>query len=220
MAMLDFELFDQHHDSCASIRTVIDLAFLKYNLCTITMILFIRLLLVQLVLVIATSTTHAQSDSPGPSKETTPIIKEKVKARHSFKLSLIPGAGQISNKQYWKLPIVYGALGLGATLIFKERSSRKKLTESLQIYCAEIANTNRCQDNSGLASNDPFIKSIAGKRQSSIRTRNLLYIGTGLVYVAQTLDGYLNSRRSNPQGGLSAVVRTADGLGFGIAYQF
>jgi hypothetical protein len=31
MAMLDFETFDQHHDTCASIRTVIDAAFLSIS---------------------------------------------------------------------------------------------------------------------------------------------------------------------------------------------
>ena len=39
----------------------------------------------------------------------TKIYDPKVAARRS---AIIPGWGQIYNKKYWKLPIVYGALGV------------------------------------------------------------------------------------------------------------
>lgn len=59
-----------------------------------------------------------------PEKDSTPVVTKKVYsnkfdsafAAHSpkkaaIRSALLPGLGQIYNKKYWKLPIVYGALG-------------------------------------------------------------------------------------------------------------
>lgn len=59
-----------------------------------------------------TPTLSAESDS------THSVPKHSVK--QATLMALVPGAGQIYNKKYWKLPLVWGALG-GATYYYAEQ---------------------------------------------------------------------------------------------------
>jgi hypothetical protein len=51
------------------------------------------------------------------------INHPKIAATRS---ALLPGLGQIYNKKYWKLPIVYGALGLTAYVFFDNTKTYKE----------------------------------------------------------------------------------------------
>jgi len=44
--------------------------------------------------------------------------------------AIIPGWGQIYNKKYWKLPLVYGALGTSAYLFFRNLKQYKEAKEA------------------------------------------------------------------------------------------
>jgi len=68
---------------------------------------------------------------PAPAKDTTPVVIKKARVNkydsatlaHSpkkaaIRSAILPGLGQIYNKKYWKLPIVYGALGTCAGVFF------------------------------------------------------------------------------------------------------
>src|SRR6185503_9263541 len=52
--------------------------------------------------------TSVKKQQPDTSKKVR-VWDPKIAARRS---AIIPGWGQIYNKKYWKLPIVYGALGV------------------------------------------------------------------------------------------------------------
>jgi hypothetical protein len=62
------------------------------------------------------------SQSPSDSTPKLPDLNILTIKKHSPKLasylSIIPGAGQIYNKKYWKVPVIYAGLGSAAFLIY------------------------------------------------------------------------------------------------------
>jgi uncharacterized protein DUF5683 len=62
----------------------------------------------------------------------TPVKDSAVKKIYSpkkaaIRSAILPGLGQIYNKKYWKLPIIYGALGTSGAVFFYNLSNYKDL---------------------------------------------------------------------------------------------
>ena len=68
-----------------------------------------------------------KKDSTGIEKADTAVEKKiyspKVAARRS---AILPGLGQIYNKKYWKLPIIYGGLGVTGYIFFDNLKTYKE----------------------------------------------------------------------------------------------
>ena len=62
-----------------------------------------------------------------------PIVKDTVKRKiyspkkAAIRSAILPGLGQIYNKKYWKLPIIYGALGTTGAVFIYNLSNYKDL---------------------------------------------------------------------------------------------
>lgn len=59
----------------------------------------------------------------------------------TFRSAVLPGWGQAYNKKYWKIPIIYGALGTTAAIFFYNLKTYKKLRQAV-IYRSDTITAN------------------------------------------------------------------------------
>jgi hypothetical protein len=102
-------------------------------------------------------------------------------------LSLIPGAGQIYNRKYWKLPIVYGGFGVVTYFVVINRNEYLKYKEAY-----------KCKVDLGDACDNELAEKYSAENLHDIRNyyrRNmqLSYILGGAWYLLQMLDAVVDA---------------------------
>lgn len=108
-----------------------------------------------------------------------------------FKSMIIPGWGQIVNKQAWKVPIVYAALGgLGYYSVH--------LTKKYHDYRAAFYNLNPdTPDDLRFGSTPSYIpenaslNEVRNLRNQSRNNRDLVYVGIFVAYGLNIIDAYV-----------------------------
>lgn len=130
----------------------------------------------------------AQTDSLIISNNEYSLEAEFVKQHDPKKAalwSLIPGAGQIYNKKYWKLPIVYGLLGVsGYFIIENQREFTKYKDEAILRY----------NHGDTLNFTDLTNEEVLGYKELYENNRNLsilVFVGAYLLTIVDaTVDAY------------------------------
>ena len=76
----------------------------------------------------STASKKEKKKAPAPKDTTTKAINyPKIAATRS---AILPGLGQIYNKKYWKLPIVYGAIGTSGYVFVYNLKNYKELKQA------------------------------------------------------------------------------------------
>jgi hypothetical protein len=107
--------------------------------------------------------TSAPKNSAVTKKDSTlvksdTVVKLKFRPQVATRRSaILPGWGQATNKEYWKIPLVYGVLAIPGALYFYNDSWYNKTKYAYEAKFKAQAPT---LDSSGLAGIDPQLKNL------------------------------------------------------------
>ena len=133
---------------------------------------------------------HVDTTASQP-KKSMPADSAQVR-RHDPKmaswLALIPGAGQIYNKKYWKLPIVYGGLGATGFLIYYYGD----LTSIYRKEYVARVNGDDANLNPDLA-HITSVESILASRNAYRRNMEICAGACAIIYLLSILDASVDA---------------------------
>lgn len=80
-------------------------------------------------------TAHAQQDSTKKKKNTHVFSRPDTSKAYNPRIAtirsaIIPGWGQLTNKKYWKIPVVYAALGTTAVIFFRNTKQYREARDA------------------------------------------------------------------------------------------
>lgn len=114
--------------------------------------------------------------------------------------AVVPGLGQIYNRQYWKVPIIYGGtLGLVYGITWNDRmyvDYRKGYVDLMDKdpntnYFEHLLPSGVVLDNSN---SSYYTKIIKTKLDNYRRYRDLCIIGTAVLYLLSIIDAYVDAQ--------------------------
>jgi hypothetical protein len=98
----------------------------------------------------------------------SPTIADKAKAdsvrkafspkKATIRSLIIPGWGQVYNKKYWKVPIIYGALGTAAAIFFYNLTNYRDLRYAYAAKYKASQPGATAADTANLANIKPYLK--------------------------------------------------------------
>lgn len=105
------------------------------------------------------------SKNVSEQKDSTPAKPKHIPRIATRRSALIPGWGQAYNREYWKIPIIYGALAIPTYTFFYNNSYYKMCKFAYDaLYAATDPNNTGIKDSSML----PFIDSRVKKQDGSL----------------------------------------------------
>lgn len=115
------------------------------------------------------------------------VLRKKHSPTVAGCLSIIPGGGQIYNKKYWKLPIVYGALGISGYFVYN-------FAHQMTIYKKEFIN--RRDGNTALLRPELSMETDANILESKNTYRRRMEIAiavTSILYFLNIVDAVVDA---------------------------
>lgn len=165
---------------------------------------------VLLLQILSTSVACAQ-DSTGTPVAAPAVRTSNLPAGHApdgalYRSLAVPGWGQIYNRQYWKLPFVYGALGGITAVSIKATRQHRLYTRAYQYRAWQTTDGEEhpfpeyedeylevLQIECGNVDCSPSASALKQLRDNFRRNRDLSRFGIGLVYGLTVIDAFVSA---------------------------
>lgn len=141
----------------------------------------IRIILVLFLLTFASTKSYSQSEqikSDSVQTDTTKFEMKKSPWGAVLRSAIIPGFGQFYNESYWKIPVVWGALGYFG-YVWVDQNDKYKTYRDL--YTQSFI-TNQSGD-----------EKYYNARESYKDQRDLVAVFIGLTYFLNLVDAYVDA---------------------------
>ena len=117
-------------------------------------------------------------------------------SKAAFYSAVLPGLGQIYNKRYWKLPIVYGAIGTGIYAYTFNNNEYNRFRDAFKRRRAGFADDEFYDiNNSGIVPGSPDIsdQALQDAQERAQRDRDLALAITIGLYVLNIVDANVDA---------------------------
>jgi Family of unknown function (DUF5683) len=128
------------------------------------------------------------------------LVKKKYNPKKAaFRSAVLPGWGQAYNKKYWKIPIVYGALGTTAGVFFYNLKTYKQLRQAVILLSDTITSNDTLVNTQFRLIGVNTLRTARNEYRQNIDYSVLVFLlFWGLNVVDATVDAHLKSFDISP----------------------
>lgn len=155
------------------------------------------------------------------NRKTFKIMFSGKPARAGLYSLILPGAGQIYNKKYWKAPIVWGVVGYFGYVAIKSNTEFKAMDEAYRCMLKGGSCTYTIKNANNTETIITDEKVMRSYRDAKRNTNENNWVIFSVVYLVQVLEAYIDRHLIdfdlNPNLSFNSSIRP-DFKGFGLTY--
>ncbi|KAB1065178.1 DUF5683 domain-containing protein [Salibacter halophilus] len=137
-----------------------------------------------LLLPLFSAAQDSASVSKGSDRDTNAYVPTKSPKKATIMSAILPGAGQVYNEKYWKVPIIYGGFGVAAYLA-------NRYTNQYNLYRDAYREASDPNGTSPFPNVTPA--AIRDTRDTYRQWMELSYISIGIIYIFQIVDANVDA---------------------------
>lgn len=137
--------------------------------------------------------------------------------------AILPGSGQLYNRQYWKVGLVYAGIGVAGYFLIDNTRQYRKYRKA---YVERLSNPNYQDEFTGLWSPEQTVTNLQTLQNTYKKYLDLTYLISGIGYVLQVIDAlaFAHLKNFDISHDISlrfrAVPEPNGGAGIGLVMQF